>query len=211
MAKVAKPSQVKKTSVGLIGAGSMGGALLRGWLEGGIIDAARSAIFDPAVPDQNRMTAQTAGMAINPGKDLAVDVLVVAVKPQISASILPDFAESAASACVLSVMAGKTIAAISGELGGAPRVARAMPNLPSSIGKGACGLYAPPAIDADMRKRLATLLAASGVVVSVESEEAIDVVTAISGSGPAYFFLFTQALEKAGVALGLAPADAALL
>ncbi len=86
-----------------------------------------------------------------------------------------------------------------------------MPNLPSSIGKGACGLYAPPAIDADMRKRLATLLAASGVVVSVESEEAIDVVTAISGSGPAYFFLFTQALEKAGVALGLAPADAALL
>lgn len=197
-----------KPVIGLVGAGAMGGALLEGWLASGRVDASRSAVFDPNVTDEISAACEHAGVAINPDKDHPIDILIVAVKPQLSASVLPDFASSAARACVLSVMAGKSIAAVSRELGGAARVARAMPNLPAAIGKGASGLYAPPSINGETRVQLEALMASSGDVVLVDSEAAIDAVTAISGSGPAYFFAFVEALAEAGVTLGLSPENA---
>jgi len=193
-----------KISVGLVGAGAMGGALLRGWLAADTIDLKKSAIFDPAPSDALQSLSRKHGFALNGNPSSAqIDVLVAAVKPQAAARALAAYAAPAAGAVVISVMAGKSVKTVSDALGGAPRVARAMPNLPTSIARGVTGLYAPPAIDAAGRDMIERLMAAVGETVWVNSEEEIDFVTAVSGSGPAYFFLLTEALAEAGEALGL--------
>jgi len=200
-----------RPSVALIGAGAMGGAMLRGWLEAGAIDVDGSALFDPAPPQEIADLADARGLAVNPAsgaQSLCVDVLVCAVKPQAAADALPAYAALAADAVVVSVMAGKSVARISALLGGAPRIVRAMPNLPASVGRGVSGLYAGEAVTASQRDVVERLMRAAGGTVWVDSEAAIDAVTAISGSGPAYIFLMVEALSEAGEALGL-PRDAA--
>ncbi|MEZ5916847.1 MAG: pyrroline-5-carboxylate reductase dimerization domain-containing protein [Parvularculaceae bacterium] len=202
----------ERICVGLIGAGAMGGALMRGWLANGVIDPARSAIFDPRVGDSMRALATDAGVAVNPAKkDLRVDALVIAVKPQIAADVLPAYAPLAKDALSISVMAGKSIASVARALGAAALVARAMPNLPAAIGEGVTGLFAPEGIDARGRAVIERLMAAVGETVWVESERGIDLVTAVSGSGPAYFFAMVEALADAGVHAGLDAAAAAKL
>lgn len=194
-----------KISVALIGAGSMGGALLRGWLDRGVIDPAASAIFEPAPNDAVRRS----GLAINPDAGgLSVDAVVVAIKPQAAADVLPAFAAAAARSLVVSVMAGKSLAAIRALLPRAARFVRAMPNLPAAIGAGATALYAPETVGAEERAIAEALMAAVGETIWVESESAIDAATAVSGSGPAYFFLLAEALEEAAAEAGLS-ADAA--
>jgi pyrroline-5-carboxylate reductase len=188
-----------RISVALVGAGSMGGALLRGWLERGVVDPAASAVFEPRPDD----AALRSGLAINPDADaLRVDAIVVAVKPQAAADALPPFAEAAATSLIVSVMAGKSLAAIGALLPGAPRIVRAMPNLPAAIGAGVSALYAPDAVGTEDRALAEALMAAVGEVVWVSSESAIDAATAVSGSGPAYFFLLAEALEEAAVDAG---------
>lgn len=195
---------LENPKVALIGAGAMGGALLRGWLKAGSIDAAGSAVFDPGASDEIAALCARHGLALNPEmREVAVDAVVVAVKPQMAASVLPAFAGLAKDAVVISVMAGKSVAAVSKALGGAGLVARAMPNLPAAIGRGVSGLYAPEAVGGEGRALIENLMQAAGETVWVESEQAIDFVTAVSGSGPAYFFLLTEALAEAGAALGL--------
>lgn len=182
----------------------MGGALLKGWLANKTIDVARSAVFDPGASDNTKRLCAEHNLVLNPAVDSVIpDVLVIAVKPQKAASVLPEYAKLAKSAICISVMAGKSIASISSLLGKASRVARAMPNLPAAISKGVSGLYAPDTIDAHGRKQVEMLMSAAGETVWVERENYIDYVTAISGSGPAYFFLLTEALADAGVSLGL--------
>ncbi|MCK5745564.1 MAG: pyrroline-5-carboxylate reductase, partial [Oricola sp.] len=117
----------------------------------------------------------------------------------------------AKDAIAISVMAGKSVASIQNMLNGAPRVARVMPNLPAAIRRGASGLYAPGAIDAKGRAIIETLMQAAGESVWVRSEQEIDYVTAVSGSGPAYYFLLTEALAEAGASLGLDRQAAAAL
>ncbi|GAB4530088.1 MAG: pyrroline-5-carboxylate reductase [Amphiplicatus sp.] len=194
----------KEISVALVGAGAMGGALLRGWLSAGTIDPAASAIFDPAADAALKKLARQHDLALNPSPDeLSVDALVLAVKPQAAASVLPAYASVARSALVISVMAGMSLAAIARVLGDPPRLARAMPNLPAAFGAGVTGLYAPATVNARARDVIDRLMAATGETVWVRSEKEIDFVTAVSGSGPAYFFLLTEALADAGAALGL--------
>lgn len=195
---------VQKISVALVGAGAMGGALLRGWIAADTIDAARSAVFDPAPDSALKRLARKNDLALNPDvTTAAADALVLAVKPQAAASVLPSFAGLARSAIVISVMAGTSLATIARLLKNPPRVARAMPNLPASIGAGVAGLYGPATLNAVGRDIVDRLMAAAGETVWVDSERAIDVVTAVSGSGPAYYFLLTEALTEAGVAEGL--------
>ncbi len=194
----------KKISVALVGAGSMGGALLRGWIERGVINAAKSAIFDPAPPGPILDAAKMRGIAINPPLGGArFDALAVAIKPQIAAEILPKFAGVAEGAVTISVMAGKTIAAIAAALPTAKKIVRAMPNLPAAVGAGATALFAPHGVTQEDRDIAESLMRAVGDVIWVESEKAIDAVTAVSGSGPAYFFLLGEALAEAGCAAGL--------
>jgi pyrroline-5-carboxylate reductase len=200
-----------RISVGLIGAGAMGGALLRGWLEQGVIDARGSAVFDPELDDTTTALASRYGFALNPdifSSGGRFDALVVAVKPQIATTVLAPFAPIAEDGLVVSVMAGASIKTVRQAIGGSARVARVMPNLPSAIGKGVSGLFAPAAIGADQRGIIEALMRAVGDAVWVDSEQAIDFVTAVSGSGPAYFFLLVEALAEAGTAIGLAPAAA---
>jgi pyrroline-5-carboxylate reductase len=194
----------EKISVALIGAGSMGGALLRGWIEREIIDGASSAIFDPAPSASIVASAKAHGMPLNAAKaGKRFDALVIAIKPQAAAEILPAFAAIAAAAVSISVMAGKSIAAICDLMPGAQKIIRAMPNLPAAVGAGATALFAPVAAGQGERAIAEKLMRAVGETIWVDSEAAIDAVTAVSGSGPAYFFLLGEALAEAGRAAGL--------
>ena len=202
----------RKISVALIGAGSMGGGLLRGWLEKRVIDSASSAVFDPAPHPSIIEQTTSHGVKLNP--DLAsarFDALVVAVKPQAAADAVPKYAPLAQNALVISVMAGKSIAAIRALAPGAGKIVRAMPSLPAAIGVGATAIFAPAEIGADDRGIAETLMAAVGEAIWVGSEDAIDAVTAVSGSGPAYFFLLGEALAEAARAVGLSDDAAARL
>ena len=199
----------KKIRIALVGAGAMGGALLRGWLNTGIIDAERSCLFDLALSSDMHGLATANGMSVNPAiGDVDVDVLIIAIKPQMARAVLPEFSTIAASAVVVSVMAGTSVETLAAVLGGAPKLSRVMPNLPASIGKGASGIFATDAVTSDERAMIDYLVSAAGSNIWVDREEAIDFVTAVSGSGPAYFFLLTEALSEAGTALGLSQSDA---
>lgn len=198
-----------KPSIALIGAGNMGGAMLAGWLARGAIEPRRSAVFDPKPSKQLAALSAAHRLALNPDKEgLSVDCVVVAIKPQIASDILPAYISVCDGAIVLSIMAGCSIARLSSLLGGHAKVARAMPNLPAAIEKGASGVYAPPIFSKAQRATVDALLAAAGDVVWLENEVDVDFVTAVSGSGPAYFFLLAEALADAGVALGLEEAAA---
>ncbi|MEE2692025.1 MAG: pyrroline-5-carboxylate reductase [Pseudomonadota bacterium] len=193
-----------RISVALVGAGSMGGALLRGWLNAQTIEFPSSAVFDPAADASIRKLTRETGLSLNPSLgDISVDAIVFAVKPQAAASVLPSYARIARSALVISVMAGTSLESIGRALANPPRVARAMPNLPASVGAGVTGLYAPATVNARARDMVDRLMAAAGETVWVGSEKEIDFVTAVSGSGPAYYFLLTEAIAEAGAALGL--------
>ncbi|MEO1250977.1 MAG: pyrroline-5-carboxylate reductase [Pseudomonadota bacterium] len=199
----------KPISVALVGAGSMGGAMLEGWLKAGVIDPPASAIFDPKPPVRMRSLAKSAGVSLNPDRPRRFDVLILAVKPQIVADALPAHENIAGGAIVISVMAGVTIKTIAGLLGGPAKIARAMPNLPAAIAKGVTGVFANEGLTSADRNSVDALLAAVGETLWVGSEADIDLVTAVSGSGPAYFFQFAECLAEAARANGL-PADAAM-
>ena len=196
------------SSLVLVGAGKMGGAMLEGWLKAGL-DPARTGVLDPAPSERLRALCAERGVALNPCDPAAPEALVLAVKPQ-------GFGEAAGALAglagqdtlILSVMAGKTIADLRARLPGARAVVRAMPNLPASIGRGATGAAASPGTTPAQRAMAGALLAAVGSVEWLPGEELIDAVTAVSGSGPAYVFLLAQALAEAGAVAGL-PADVA--
>lgn len=198
-------------SLTLVGAGRMGAAMLDGWLAAGL-DPRRTTIVEPQPSDAVRGLCAARGIALNPADTAAAAVLVVAIKPQGFADVAPALDRMIGpDTLVLSILAGKTVADLKHRLGNARAVVRAMPNLPASIGRGATGAVASPEVTEDQRARVDALLAASGLVAWVGSEDDIDAVTALSGSGPAYVFLLVEVLEAAGVAAGLSPAVAARL
>jgi pyrroline-5-carboxylate reductase len=183
----------------------MGGAMLAGWLAGGLAPS--------VVLDRHRADAPAPHRIVRHGDDLPDDfvpsLIVLATKPQKAETVIPAIARFARRAPVLSVMAGKTVGGLTTALAaaGAPGavVVRAMPNTPSAIGQGMTVCYAPPAAtDAD-RALCTRVLAAIGDTAWVEHEEQMDAVTAVSGSGPAYVFLLAELMEQAGIAQGLPP------
>jgi pyrroline-5-carboxylate reductase len=196
-----------KGTIGLAGAGKMGGALLLGWLGGGL-EAGRIVVIEPHPSDEINMLVRM-GIRLNPpAKDAGmIDTLVVAVKPQ-------SFREAGAalkqligpSALVVSIMAGTTIASISEVCGGA--VVRAMPNTPAAIGRGITVAVAANDVSAAQRAVADALLRATGSVEWIDDEQLMDAVTAVSGSGPDYVFLLAEELARAGIEAGL-PAELA--
>ena len=194
----------------LIGAGRMGGALLKGWIArkiGPVI------VVEPKPsPELRRLAKQkkvTLVDAPSQVKAKKLSACVVALKPQIlkgEAPVLADFARS--GALMISIAAGTHTKSLFQAWGKKARIVRAMPNTPGAIGQGITGLYAAKgATDADKRKAT-QLLAALGETLWVAKEDLIDSVTAVSGSGPAYLFLMAEAMTEAGVAEGL-PRDQA--
>jgi pyrroline-5-carboxylate reductase len=185
----------------------MGGAMLAGWLAGGL-EPKRAIVIEPTPSDDIKALVKS-GVRVNPSATDtgAVDALVVAVKPQ-------SFREAGAklrpfvgpSTLVVSIMAGATIASISEVCGGA--VVRAMPNTPAAIGRGITVAVAASNVSASQRATADALLRAIGSVEWVDDEQLMDAVTAVSGSGPAYIFLLAEELARAGVEAGL-PAELA--
>jgi pyrroline-5-carboxylate reductase len=196
-----------KGTLALAGAGKMGGAMLAGWLAGGL-DPRRVVVIEPS-PSPEIAALAASGIRLNPSaKDTgAVETLVVAVKPQSfreAGAVLKPFAGP--STLVVSIMAGATIASISDVCGGA--VVRAMPNTPAAIGRGITVAVAAGNVSAAQRTVADALLRATGAVEWVDDETLMDAVTAVSGSGPAYIFLLAEELARAGVEAGL-PAELA--
>jgi pyrroline-5-carboxylate reductase len=190
-------------AIALAGCGKMGSALVAGWLAAGI--ARRVDIVDPALAaapgdGRVRLAASPSAIADPP------DAVVLAVKPQVMASVLPAWRPLARPGTViLSIAAGTTIAGLRAGLGEGAAVVRAMPNTPAAIGQGASVLVAGPGVDAAQRDLCGRLLAAVGSVDWVEDEGLMDAVTAVSGSGPAYVFLLIEALAAAAEGQGLPP------
>ena len=195
---------MEQPAVALVGAGQMGGALVRGWLAairrgGGLTLTVIEPNFDAAL----ERDLDAAGAVLNPKAEAAVDVVVLALKPQA-------FTDVAASAkafigpqtLVLSVMAGVTMSTIARALE-TERVIRAMPNTPGQIGQGITAYVTSSACSADDRELAEQLLEPLGSVEAIPSERLMDVVTAVSGSGPAYVFLLAEVLAAAAEAEGL--------
>jgi pyrroline-5-carboxylate reductase len=187
----------------LAGAGKMGGAMLTGWIAGGL-DPKRAIVIDPYVSDEIKALAAK-GVRLNPDvKDIgAVAALVLAVKPQMFAEVGPTLRAIAGSSLVVSIMAGTTIAGIAKACGG--KVVRAMPNTPAAIGRGITVAVAASDVSPEQRGLTDALLRATGSVEWVDDESLIDAVTAVSGSGPAYVFLLAEEMARAGIAAGLPP------
>ncbi|HEY0853163.1 MAG TPA: pyrroline-5-carboxylate reductase [Bradyrhizobium sp.] len=186
----------------LAGAGKMGGAMLTGWLAGGL-DARHVAVVEPHPSDEIKALAQR-GVRLNPEEPIAAETLVMAVKPQTFREAGPTLKPFVgASTLVVSIMAGTKIAALEQICGG--MVVRAMPNTPAAIGRGITVAVPARNVSAAQRTTADALLRATGSVEWVEDEKLMDAVTAVSGSGPAYVFLLAEELARAGVEAGLPP------
>ncbi len=194
----------------LVGAGRMGGALLKGWLNLGF-DPARVHVFDPALSAE--MQAFCAARGVKLGAPPAPpEVLVLAIKPQTFTSAAPALAAFIGhETLIVSILAGKTLVGMTDHLPGARAVVRAMPNLPAAIGAGITGAVATAAVTREQKTMAQAHLEAGCAVVWLDDECSIDAVTAISGSGPAYVFYLAECLTKAGIAQGLNPDVAARL
>jgi len=193
--------------IGFIGGGNMASSLI-----GGLVAESKNAakclwVFEPSLEKSQALVEQ---FGINAATDNAelianVDIVVIAVKPQVLQQVLEplsrDFAERAP--LVVSVVAGITAASIETWLKVELPIVRVMPNTPALIGMGACGLYANQRVSDDQKLATEILCNAVGISAWVEFEEDIDSVTALSGSGPAYFMLFIQGLIEAAEAAGL--------
>jgi pyrroline-5-carboxylate reductase len=196
----------------LVGGGKMGGALLRGWLDGGLAPA------DAVVVEPNaRSLAQEAARGVRVIADAGAipdgfraRVVVLAVKPQLMDAVLPAYRRFAVPGSLfLSIAAGKTIGYFERGLGKGTAIVRSMPNTPAAVGCGITVCCANPRATPDDRALTDALLSAVGEVHWVADENLLDAVTALSGGGPAYVFLLIECLAQAGVAVGL-PEDLAM-
>jgi pyrroline-5-carboxylate reductase len=187
----------------LIGAGNMGGAMLRGWLASPGW-ARPVTVIEPHVAEvPNGVTL----LRELPSGDEQPDILVLAIKPQQLGDVAPLFAAKAgAPRLLLSILAGVETTTLKNVVG-ADAIVRAMPNLPVSIGEGVTALYSSDA-DNGARSEAAGLVASLGLVEWVDDEKLFDAVTALSGCGPGFLFRFIEAMAQAGEALGLPAAQA---
>ncbi|KKB13281.1 pyrroline-5-carboxylate reductase [Devosia geojensis] len=199
------------TAVGpvmLIGAGKMGAALARGWLDGGLAPS-NLVVVDPHPGEAAKALAEDYGLTLNTEPlGLQPNVLVIAVKPQVVDPVLEALRPVVGpQTLVLSIAAGIGIERLSKGLG-TDRIVRTMPNTPAQIGKGMTGAVAGPGVGAAEKRTVDALLGAAGKVAWFESEGDLDAVTAVSGSGPAYVFHLVEALAEAGRRQGLSEAAA---
>jgi len=192
--------------IAFLGGGNMATSLV-GALRAGGVDAASMTVAEP-LPARSESLAREFGVhttSDNASAARGADTIVIAVKPQDVRAVATGIAGAIADRrrLVVSVAAGIRLADLDRWLGGHAALVRAMPNRPALIGRGITALCAAPGVTAEERTRAGQILAATGETLWIESEPLLDVVTAVSGSGPAYFFLLMEALEDAGRAQGL--------
>jgi pyrroline-5-carboxylate reductase len=197
--------------IAFVGGGNMATSLIGGLLARGM-SPAQIVVADPEPSQRARLEhdhgVRTAADAATAAA--AAQTIVLAVKPQQMAEVARSIAGLVASRrpLVISVAAGIRLQDLARWLGPGVPLVRCMPNRPALIGAGITALYAAPEVPAASRAAADRILAACGPTVWVPEESQLDVVTAVSGSGPAYVFLLIECLESAGIELGLDPATA---
>lgn len=204
---------MKDTQLAFIGGGNMAASLIGG-LVADNLDPNQITVSDNDDQQRERLAAN---FGVHTGADniaavTAADVVVLAVKPQVLKAVAEELVAAVQETrpLVVSVAAGVCSDDIERWLGGQVAVVRAMPNTPALVQSGATALYANPQVSAAQRDLAESILRAAGLTLWVTDEAAMDAVTALSGSGPAYFFRIMEAMENAATDLGL-PAETAHL
>jgi pyrroline-5-carboxylate reductase len=190
----------------LIGCGKMGGAMLRQWRKN---PKNQLTVSDPVATD----LGDDVTLVSHPDqlKEMIFDAIVIAVKPQMIADALPDYAGFLKpGGCFVSIAAGCSIATLE-RLVGPVAVIRVMPNLPAMIGQGVSGLYANDKCSPAQRDDVQALIAETGTCVAMANEDEIDRLTAISGSGPGYVFEIIRSFIEAARSQGFSPETARAL
>jgi pyrroline-5-carboxylate reductase len=201
-------------TIAFIGGGNMASSLIGGL----IADGYDPQTLNVSEPDEAKRGALAERFGVSTFAD-SLDALrgaataVLCVKPQMAHRVCRDIAPAIGpeGPLLISIMAGITEASIQGWLGQRAAVVRTMPNTPAMIQSGAIAMHASNEVDPEQRNRAETIMRACGLARWVADEALVDVATAVSGSGPAYFFLLMEAMERAGIELGLEPEDARLL
>lgn len=195
----------QQPTLAFIGAGNMARAII-----GGLIDNGYPAEkIWASEPDANKLIdLQEQGLQTtcnNSDAVTAADVVILAVKPQVLKSVLTDIATSvqAQKPLLLSVAAGIMTSSMEQWLGGNTAIVRCMPNTPALVQTGANGLYANDKVSDNQKELAESILQATGITLWVDEESQLDAVTAVSGSGPAYYFLVMESMIQAGIKLGL--------
>lgn len=205
---------MKKRTIGFIGGGNMAASLV-----GGLVgDNCQPGNIQVAEPDAARREALANRYGISTTADnnalaAAVDVVVLAVKPQVMAEVCRGIADTVQEKqpLILSIAAGLRIADIDRWLGSNCAIVRTMPNTPALVQSGATALFANDRVSTGQREQAEAVMRSVGLTLWLEQESQMDAVTALSGSGPAYFFLIIELLQQAGVKLGLSEESARLL
>lgn len=192
--------------IAFVGAGNMAASMVGGLVESGH-PAHRISAADPFADSLERLRA-IAPIAVFNDNTAAVtgaDIVILAVKPQVMARATDSIAAAVQThrSLVISIAAGVTIASMQSRLGPQAAIVRCMPNTPALLGCGASGLFANDHCSAQQREFAQRVLAAVGITCWVDKEQELDAITALSGSGPAYFFLLMEAMIDAGMELGL--------
>lgn len=192
---------VAQRGLHMLGCGKMGSAMLAGWLKQGV-PAGAVWVSDPAPSDWVRGT----GVHVNAEAPGQPAVSLLAVKPQMMGDALPSVtAFAGGETLILSVAAGTPISAFEAAFGADTPIIRAMPNTPAAVGQGITAIIGNAAATAQHLDLAEALLSAIGQVVRLESEDQMDAVTGLSGSGPAYVFHMIETMAAAGEAQGLPP------
>ena len=204
----------KQLTIGFIGAGNMASSLIAGLLS----DCYSAEHIWASDLDTAKLDHLNSHFGIGTSVDnhevvRHSQIIVLAVKPQVLRVVAEDLRPTVQkyNPLIISLAAGVTEDSIDRWLGGGNDIVRCMPNTPALVKSGATALHGNDRISKEQRSKAEAVLRAVGLAVWVESEELLDAVTALSGSGPAYFFLFMEAIEDAAVKLGLEPKTARLL
>ncbi|MEP3431031.1 MAG: pyrroline-5-carboxylate reductase [Roseibium sp.] len=188
----------------LVGAGKMGGAMLAGWMADGI-DPSSIVVCDPKLsPDMESLLKQHGIRHVTSvPDDLIASIILIAVKPQMMDAVLPGLKSAVQpDTLILSVAAGTPVSKFLSVFSDIP-VARCMPNTPAMVKRGITAVYPTDLVSEPQKQTIARLLSAVGKVVWLDEESQIDLVTGVSGSGPAYVFFLAEALSEAGKVAGL--------
>ncbi len=205
---------MKELPIAFIGGGNMARSLIGGLLVSGA-DPDRLWVAEPDAGQRELLRGRFGVHTHSDNREIAAkgQVLVLAVKPQVLRPVTEALAEVAQAhqPLIISIAAGVREPDLRRWLGYEAAIVRTMPNTPALVGSGATALFANPFVQEPQRQIAESIMRSVGLTVWVDSERMLDAVTALSGSGPAYFFLLMEALEKTGVQLGLAPETARLL
>ena len=196
------------TKIAVIGGGTMGATFIRAVTSAGVVATGDLMVCEVVSERRDWLTNEFLGIAVTSDLAEAVgcsELLYLSVKPQDLSSLNGD--SGANSRLLISILAGSTIAEVQASTG-AERIVRAMPNTPAQIGRGFTAWTATGGVTSEERALVSRLLDTMGEQLYVVDESAIDKITAVSGSGPAYVFLIIEAMINAAVNIGLRPDDA---